>query len=469
MSHAGAPARVVVVGGGVAGLVVALRLVNARIPTTVLEATDRVGGAVTWHDVAGTRLDAGADSFATRAPAVGALGAELGLEVTAPAAAGAWVHLPGGPVPLPRAGMLGVPVDPWARDVRRAIGIRGAARAGLDRVLPARVGVPDGPTTLGHVVRARMGSRVLDRLVGPVAGGVHSADPDALDLDTVLPGVRAALAEQGSLGAAVARLRGTATAGAAVAGLRGGMHTLPTALAGAVVAAGGEVRTGVRVLGLDRAAATAWVVRTSDGDLDAAGVVLATEPGDLLDGLPGPGGPRPGAGSSAQDPVVLATLVLHAPDLDAAPRGTGVLVSPAVRDIGAKALTHVTAKWPLLGTDLDPGTHVLRLSYGGPGRAAPADGPDPRVVLADAATLLGVRITADQVLGDDLVRWTRGLPRSDQGHRERIAALRSEMAALGPLWGVGAWCAGTGLTAVVGDAERSAAAVVDHFRPIGAQ
>src|SRR5207344_312029 len=98
-----------------------------------------------------------------------------------------------------------------------------------------------------------MGRRVLDRLVAPVVGGVHSADPSALDVDMVAPGLRAGIRQHGSLAAAVAaQRRGAATAmagpsgpagtagtaqaaglqkaGSAVAGLRGGMHTLVAAL-----------------------------------------------------------------------------------------------------------------------------------------------------------------------------------------------------------------------------------------------
>lgn len=458
-----APRDVVVVGGGVAGLVVAYRLAGRGLAVTVLEAHDRVGGAVTWHDVAGIRLDAGADSFATRTPAVADLAGELGLEVTAPGAGGAWVHLPQGSVPLPRAGMLGVPAAPWAPDVRRVIGPLGAARAGVDRLLPAHVGVPAGPTTLGRVVRARMGRRVLDRLVAPVAGGVHSADPGTLDLDTVLPGVRAALAETGSLAAAVARLRGTAVAGSPVAGLRGGMHTLPSALAAAIEASGGQVLTGARVVGLGRAAGGGWTVRLAGGSVETRAVVLATPPGGPIADLPQLDAPALALVDGAQEPVVLATLVLDAPGLDRAPRGTGVLVAPTASDVRAKALTHVTAKWPSTAELLGPGVHVLRLSYGGTGRPAPTGGPDPATVLDDAAVLLGVPLEPGQVRGRDLVTWTHGLTRSRPGRRERALAYRAGLATEVGLWGVGAWLAGTGLTAVVDDATRVAEQINDHF------
>ncbi len=97
--------------------------------------------------------------------------------------------------------------------------------------------------------------KVLERLVSPVVGGVHSADPALLDVDMVAPpGLRAGIRAQGSLAAAVAAQRkaakgsggasGPAKAGSAVAGLRGGMNTLVDALVADLRERGVELLTG---------------------------------------------------------------------------------------------------------------------------------------------------------------------------------------------------------------------------------
>jgi Protoporphyrinogen oxidase len=138
LRQAQGPTRVIVVGGGIAGLVAARDIARPGFVVTVLEAADAVGGSVAGHEVAGIRLDSGAESFATRGGAVAALISELGLddEVARPNPAGAWLRLADRTVPLPKAGLLGIPSSPLASDVVRAIGWGGALRAYLDRLMP---------------------------------------------------------------------------------------------------------------------------------------------------------------------------------------------------------------------------------------------------------------------------------------------------------------------------------------------
>jgi len=465
---------VVVIGAGVAGLVAARDLVAAGLRTLVVEGRDAPGGAVRGHVVAGLRLDAGAESFATRGGVVADYLTELGLgeQSCTPSGLGSWVHLPSGDGPLPRTGLLGIPSTPWTADVRRTLGLLGAARASLDLVLPRRVGA--GATTLGALVRARMGARVLDRLVRPVVGGVHAAEPDDLAVGAVAPALPDALARsRGSLARAVRTLRASAPAGSAVAGIDGGMNVLVSTLKRAVEDGGGAVRVRTAVMSA-RADDDGWVLATPGGELRTTAVLLAAPAPDLLPALlPAlePAQPDPGA------EVTLVTLVVDAPALDAAPRGTGVLVAREATDVQAKALTHATAKWPWLAAQTPPGRHVVRLSYG---RAdgvraadddatlpAPGTGVDPLdAALTDASTLLGTPLTRDQLVDHAVVRWTQALPRPSAAHRAFVASVRAAVAAGAAGAGAdattttshrvavaGAWVAGNGLASVIPDAR----------------
>jgi oxygen-dependent protoporphyrinogen oxidase len=372
--------RFVVIGGGVAGLVAARALAKAGRDVTLFEARDRLGGTVTHHTVGGLVLDAGAESFATRRGTVEALATQLGLglEVVQPAPAGAWLQRGDAAFPLPATSLLGIPGVPLAEDVVRVVGRRTAARAYLDALIPGTVGARS--TTLGELVRARMGSGMLEKLVAPVTHGVHSMHPDDLDLDRVAPGLRHHLLRENSLARAVQAIRELAPAGAAASGIRGGVHRIVDELAADLDTYGVDVRLGERVERGDPRCAGASVV------MAAPTTPVATR-------------------------VALATLVLDAPHLDDAPRGSGVLVAAGTPGVTAKALTHATAKWPWLA-ERAGGKHVVRLSYGSDS-ATSDSAPSAELALADAAVLLGVELPAASVLDFDLVEWSRPAPFTD--------------------------------------------------------
>ncbi|MCR1161383.1 protoporphyrinogen oxidase [Paenarthrobacter sp. UW852] len=471
--------RAVVVGGGISGLLAARELAMAGMPVTVLEATGAWGGCVGSHVVAGLQLDSGAESYATRSSAVADLARELGLgdRIVAPHPGGAWVQLPDGPQELPKTGVLGIPANPWDPEVRRSLGFLGAVRASWDRWLPASVGTSSDVTSVASLVRTRMGRKVLDRLVSPVVGGVHSADPALLDVDMVAPGLRAGIRTHGSLSAAVAAQRkvaavpagdnasarktgsGLAKAGSAVAGLAGGMNTLVTALVADLRGRGVDLLAGTAATDVVKTAA-GWRVTAGDSTYDAGRLVVALDGpaavGLLEKSLPALSDLRPAPGPL----VSLVTMVVDVPELDRRPRGTGILVAPQTPGITAKALTHATAKWDWLAGEAGPGTHVLRLSYG---RREDAGG-SPDVVLddesllsaalADASQLLTVPVSRADVVDWDVVRWAGALPFAAVGHKQRVAHVREVCAAAEGLTVVGGWLAGNGLAAVVSDTRK---------------
>ncbi|UWF77384.1 protoporphyrinogen/coproporphyrinogen oxidase [Microbacterium neungamense] len=468
--------HVVVIGGGIGGLVAARECAKVGMPVTVLEAEERLGGAVRSATLDGLVVDAGAESFATRGGHVRRLVEELGLgeAIVSPEGGGAW--LTGIPdaadAPLPVGGMLGILANPFADDVRRIIGWRGAWRAYLDRLRP--------PLTIGHehslgrLVRSRMGARVLDRLVAPVTAGVYSAHPDDVDVDVAIPGLNAALTRVGSLSGAVAVLREEQKArtapGSAVQGLHGGMGRLVDALRADLETYGAGIRTGVRATALRREGGV-WIVdvdeASTDADADACeplgaaaealratGVILAVpEPAAraLLDGIATLGAP------GAAPEIEIVTLLLDAATLDAAPRGSGVLTVPGSR--AAKALTHSTAKWGWL-REAAAGRHVVRVSFGSQGEpaatAALDDAEAARLALAEASAMLGVPLEPSQLRAGHRARFVQAQPSSLIGAAERRDAARDAIRRTPGLAAVGAWLAGTGLAQVVPDAVAEA-------------
>ncbi|POH72297.1 protoporphyrinogen/coproporphyrinogen oxidase [Arthrobacter glacialis] len=496
-----APNSAVVVGGGISGLLAAMDLQKAGFQVSIFDAAVSWGGCVGSHEVAGVVLDSGAESFATRNSAVADLAAELGLaeKIVTPNPAGAWVWLPEGPVPLPKTGILGIPSDLSAPEVRAALGASGVLRAALDAKMPVAVGTSEPVSSVADLVRARMGKRVLERLVAPVVAGVHSADAELLDVDMVAPGLRAGIREHGSLAAAVAAQRAAGTKpGSAVAGLSGGMHTLVAALVGSLRAGGvamhsehqvkaiyrGDTEplnapsaesTAVPARKYDGGAPKRWIVeweRGAERGFAAANVLVVATDGPTAVKLLGQELPEllPFAPAPGPD-IRLVTLVVDVPELDSAPRGTGVLVAPGVDGIAAKALTHATAKWDWLAAETGPGTHVLRLSYGRAGVKAadavrltartPNDSDLVATALADASALLGVPVGEADLLGADIVRWRGALPFAAVGHQGKMAQVHALVQAVPGLALTGAWMSGNGLAAVVGSTRRQIRATVD--------
>jgi len=414
----------VVVGGGIGGLVVARRLAKAGRSVTLIEARDHLGGTVARQTVGGLDLDAGAESFALRGGTVAALATELGLgnEIVSPNPGGAWLQPSSGEAkPLPQMSLMGIPGSPLAQDVIDILGTGPAFRAFAEALLPGTYGAKS--VSLGELVERRMGTAVLENLVAPIVRGVHSIEPHDLELDRVAPGLRAALRRTGSLARAVRETRASATkAGSAVAGIRGGISRLVDEL---VV----DLSTyGVTVLVNTRATDITPESVTVDGETIEARVVVAA-PGLL------------GAAAGAGHLAVLTTLVLDAPELDSAPRGTGVLVAAGAQGIRARALTHSTAKWPWLAERAE-GKHVVRLSYG----SALDNHAD--VAREDAARLLGITLPPSRVLDYARVRWTRP---ERQTHTPDGISL------------VGETASGTGLAAVIAQAEAEALLLLRDF------
>ncbi|SDR81074.1 oxygen-dependent protoporphyrinogen oxidase [Paraoerskovia marina] len=464
----------VVVGAGVAGLTTALRLTQRGLRVLVVEAESRCGGPVAGGTLtrpaarrrpeAGTEIDVGAESFAVRGRAIGALVSELGLEVVEPAGGTAWIHTPETDFPLPAAGILGIPANPGADDVRRAIGWRGTVRAARDRTMPAEV---VDTRSLDAFVRSRYGDRVTDRLVAPVATGVHSAPLSALDVDAVAPGLLEAYWREESLGKAVASLRAAAPAGSAVRGVVGGMHLLVRALVDAITAAGGTIQTDADVIDVSRDHHERWVLSLAGAGRIRTPRLVVTTPG-VAERVLGAGPQRP----KGTD-IRLVSLLVNAPALDDAPRGTGVLVAPPAGGLPetastaalgsgeprAKALTHATAKWPWLAERVretfGEGRHVVRLSYGRLGTRTPKVTVEEAA--SDASILLGTDLTKHDVVEGRLkTRWKGTLPPPTPGYREAVSAYAGRVDAISGLVVTGSWLAGTGLANVVAHADEAA-------------
>jgi oxygen-dependent protoporphyrinogen oxidase len=446
--------RVAVIGGGVAGLVAALECTKVGLAVTVFEASERLGGSVSTVELDGIRVDTGADCFARRGR-LDRLVDELGLAgaVITPATETRWGVGAGGgadAAPLPQDTLLGIPENMFGHASQAILGTGGTWRAYLDRLRP--------PLTIGHerrlsvLVRTRMGQKVLDRLVAPLAVGVYGAAPEDIDVDAAAPGLNAALTRTGSLSGAVATLRAQ-RGGSAIRSLEGGMSCLVDALEAQLRAAGAEIRTATGVSSLESAGGHRWTVRTAHDESETEAVIVAV-PEASARALLHPVVPTLDPAPSAGTPIETVTLVVDAPGLDAHPRGAEAHAPPGSR---AAAGLHLSAKW-----GIGDGRHVVRITFGGPG-VDPAtanldDTAAAEMAAAEAPALFGVAI--ESVRAAHRARFTLAPSDAVTGRRRLATQARNAIEAGGRLAATGAWLSGSGLAQVADDA----AATADRLR-----
>lgn len=465
----------VVIGGGMAGLVAAWQLTQEGLRPVLVESRGYTGGLVAGSTSAGISYDIGAEGWAIRLPDTAELAEELGVTVEKPRTAPSWVYFDDACFAMPGNAILGIPADLSDPAVVIALGAKEAARAAaLDRAP-----MPDElPRDLGTLVESRMGPKVLRRLVTPIAGGIHAADPHLLSADVVSPGLRAAAQSTGSLAAGVALCRSRMPEGPVVASVAGGMFTMPAELRRQAEEAGARImtRVGARKLTCH---GDQWLVETADTSRNpnpslppvpdgevrtflTPRVVVACSAGpatDLLSSVIDVSGPEmiPGA------PIGHVNLALQAPELDDSPRGNGMLVAPGTTSVKAKALTHMSAKWPSLGQSCPDGLHLLRVSYGRSGETDVELSVER--ALEDASILLGVELSSNQVVDSQIIHWTGSLAPTtpetrawrDGLHRQLEELNRSGRGRIGL---VGAWASGSGIAALVPQARHTARQLV---------
>jgi oxygen-dependent protoporphyrinogen oxidase len=282
--------KVVVVGGGIAGLAAAHRAVElARerglgLDLTVLEARGRLGGTIETEHVDGFLVESGPDSFLSEKPWALALCRRLGIEDrlvrTDDRFRRTFVWHRGRLHPLPEGFQLLAPTRMTPFLTSGLFSWSGKARMALDLVLPR--GGNGRDETLGAFVRRRLGREALERVAQPLVAGIYTADPDDLSLGATMPRFLELERRERSLILALWRASRRApqpgTSGARwslFVTFARGMSELIDALAARLPA--GAVRVGQRVTGIERDDG-GWRVGLADGDALAADrVVVATE------------------------------------------------------------------------------------------------------------------------------------------------------------------------------------------------
>jgi oxygen-dependent protoporphyrinogen oxidase len=458
--------EVVVVGAGIAGLAAAHRLLDRGARVTVLEASERVGGKLLPGEIAGVRVDLGAESMLARRPEAVDLAREVGLadRLTPPATATASIWTRGALRPMPKGHVMGVPGS--AAALAGVLSDEGLARIGRDADLP-RTEIGDD-VAVGEYVAARLGREVVDRLVEPLLGGVYAGDAYRISMRSAVPQLFRAARTHTSLTEGVREIQAQAAAGGqggpVFTGIAGGVGSLPLAVAESVRARGGDILTGTRVTELRRAADGGWRVVAAGRELHADAVIVAV-PAPAAAALLRAEAPAAAAELTAVEyaSMALITLAYRRAEADL-PEGSGFLVPP-VDGRTVKAATFASRKWGWIA-DEDPDLLVLRTSVGRYGETEILGRDDDALVAVSRCDLReAIGLTAAPV-ATRVTRWTDGLPQYPVGHHARVARVRAHVAGLPGLAVCGAVYDGVGIPACIASAHAAVDQIHGDLRAV---
>ncbi|HET7195807.1 MAG TPA: protoporphyrinogen oxidase [Nocardioides sp.] len=450
--------RVVVVGGGIAGLTAAYLLgEDPDRDVVVLEGSPQLGGKLRLATVAGVTVDVGAEAMLNRRPEGAALARELDLPVVHPVATRSQLWTRDALRPLPRS-LMGVPLDVEELAASGVLSAAGLRRVRAEPSLPPTE-LDGDDISVGDLVANRLGDEVVDRLVEPLLGGVYAGHARLLSARAATPQLVAMLDRGSLLEAAAAAVPVSTTP--VFAGVPGGLGELPRALLASDRFA---ARTDATVRELRKAGEGYELVVGSAHRpelVKADEVVLAvpaTPAGRLLADVSPLAAAELATIEYASTAVI--TLAFRAQGFPIAEGSSGFLVPP-LEGRRIKASTFSFAKWSWIRTAgrgaLD-GDHVLllRTSLGRHREEASLQATDEELVaasLADLAEAIGLTSPSVDV---HVQRWGGGLPQYAVGHLDRVARIRGEVARLPGLAVCGAAYDGVGIPAVIASARRAA-------------
>lgn len=462
--------RVVVAGGGIAGLSLAFAL-GRQLPgpdeVLVLEGGPRPGGNIRTDSIDGYLCEWGPNGFLDNVPETFALVSAVGLHHrlvrSSDSARRRFIY---------RTGRLHeVPAGPGAFLTSGLLSRRGKLRIACE---PFAAGPPDGDETIYGFAARRIGREAADALVDPMVSGVFAGNARELSLRACFPKMADMEAQYGGLFRALIakireRRRGVSHHGTqqpmgaptgALTSFVGGTQDLIDALARQL---GPALRLETSVTGVAPTAG-GWQVQTSRGEnLETSVLALATPAGVSAD-LLGSVDPALARTLRAIRSAPLAVVCAGYPEADVTrtrgpldgfgflvPRGEGLRILGALWD---------SSIYP----GRAPGGRVLiRAIMGGahdPSVLALSDDELLETVKSDLRRAMNLAIEPSFVR---IFRHPLGIPQYTVGHLDRLAEIDSRLAAWPGLFLAGNAYRGPSINACIADADRLAASALAHL------
>lgn len=420
--------RVVVLGGGIAGLTAAFRRASTG-ETIVLEAGPRAGGSIRTIREDGFTLECGPNTLRTSEAAERLL-LDLGLEREAVAADGKaprWIVRGGSPravVPGPAALF------------NKVFTTAGKLRLLKEPFVAPRPASLDDESVHSFFAR-RFGEEAALYGAGPMVSGVYAGDPHSLSMRSAFPRLWDAEGRGGSV--IKGMLKAPKRAGAKpprprTLTFRRGLEQMVEALVARLPGAGAHLECGAAAVAVegpraDSAPGRRWTVRTADGRAFDADVLVSTLSAPATARLFGNVLTRSTAALAAvpYSPVTVVLAAYPSPASPAdAPRGFGGLI-PQVEGFRSLGILYPAS----LFRGRAPAGFVLTTSFlGGALDRAFAGAPDADLLAVAGSEVARFFPRLGPSARSWIVRWPEAIPQMPLGHHRSLAALDADLAAL---------------------------------------
>jgi oxygen-dependent protoporphyrinogen oxidase len=465
--------RIIVIGGGIAGLAAAHRLIELKqeksldFEILLLEASARLGGVIATERVGEFLIEAGPDSFITEKPWALKLCERLELvsRLVSTQAGHQKIYVVhrGQLVPLPEGFFLLAPTRFWPFVRTPLFSWAGKLRLASELLLPRGNSAID--ESLGSFVRRRFGAEALERVAQPLVAGIYAADPDELSLAATMPRFLEMERKQRSVIYAMwsaerkrRRERGSGARWSLFVTLAGGMGELVATIAQRLPEGCTRLNSRGAALSFDNQQKIWRIALDGNETLQARAVVLAT-PAFRTAELLGSVAPRAAAQLREIPYASNATvnLAYRRVDFPKPPDGFGFVV-PAMEQRKIMACTFSSLKYP----GRAPEGHVLLRAFVG-GSLQPglfADDDDVTMeqsVRAELAGLLGVR--AEPILSR-IWRHPNSMPQYRRGHQQKVASIKAALREAPTLALAGSAYSGVGISDCVRSGEEAAESII---------
>lgn len=440
---------VVVIGAGVSGLATAYHLAQRGHEVTLLERQTHTGGSAITERLGGFLMEHGPSTMNAHIPAAGQMSSELGLDaLRCDLGAGVKNRY------LVSAGKLsGIPTGPLGFLTARYLSPLAKLRILADFFLPQKGGGAD--ETVMDFCSRRFGKEFAQRIIDPMVAGIYGGRASELSVSAIFPKLVALEEKYGSvsLGAMHARREGGKMPGSRLFSWRGGIATLPRALAKDL---GTKIRTGVAVRRISPGPGGFTIDLGPRGRLQAKAVILATQAhvaAQLLDGID----PQAASAAGRIHAPPMAVVFLGYPRRQVAHPldGLGFLTAEAEnrKILGAQ---FCSTMFP----DRAPEGHIAVSAYIGGTRSphlARLPGPDLiRLARSEFRDLIG----AEGEPGIARIRhWPLGLPQYEIGHQDLAEVLQTTARRHEGLFLTGNYLAGPSVANCLHLAQETAQAV----------